>query len=147
MGRNIIGGIVGYVVLFIVMFATCSTAYLVVGTDNGFAPGNYNVTMTWILVSSVFAFLAAVVGGYVAAIIGRGAGAAKILAGIILVMGLLSIVIVAASTRSAEARTADTPNMEAMTKAQTPLWAAGLSTLIGIAGAIVGGNLRKDRSA
>ena len=147
MGRNIIGGIVGYVVLFVVMFATCTTAYLVMGTDNAFAPGTYDVTMTWILVSSVFAFLAAVVGGYVAAIIGRGAGAAKILAGIILVMGILSIVIVAASTRSAEARTADTPNMEAMTKAQTPLWAAGLSTLIGIAGAIVGGNLRKDRSA
>jgi hypothetical protein len=42
-------------------------------------------------------------------------------------------------------RTADVPNMVAMSKAQTPLWAVLIQMLVGIAGALVGAGLRKNK--
>jgi hypothetical protein len=145
--RNILGAIAGYVVMFIFIFLTFSAAYLAMGADTAFAAGGYDVTMTWILVSTVLGFIGAVIAGYVAAAIGKSGTAVKILAGIVLVLGLLTAVMVAVSPKPTDARTAATPNMEAMTKAQTPLWVAILNPLIGIAGVMVGGGMRKDRHA
>ena len=147
MVRSILGAIAGYVVMVFFIFLTFSAAYLAMGADRAFSPGGYDVSMVWIIVSFVLAFIAAVVGGYVAALIGKSAIAVKILAGIVLVLGLLTAVMVAVSPKPADVRAADTPNMEAMTKAQTPLWVAILNPLVGIAGVLVGGNLRRDRSA
>ena len=141
--RNILGAIAGYVVMFFFIFLTFSAAYLLMGADTAFGPGGYDVTMTWILVSTVLGFIAALVAGYVAAAIGRSGTAVKILAGIVLVLGLLTAVMVAMSPKPADPRTADTPNMEAMTRAQTPLWVAILNPLIGVAGVLVGGGMRK----
>lgn len=140
MGRNILGGIVGYVVLFIIMFITCTIAYLAMGTDTAFNAGTYDVSMTWIIISSVLSLIAGIGGGYAAARIGGSGGAVKILAGIILVMGLISIVIGAVSTPPAETRMAETPSMEAMAKAQTPTWAVVVSILLGMTGAFIGGS-------
>ena len=143
--RSILGAIAGYVLLFIVTFATFTIAYLVMGAETAFSPGGYDVSITWIAVSTVLGFIAAVVGGYVASIVGRGGTAVKILAGIILVLGLMMAAMVAVSPRPTEERAADTPNMEAMAKAQTPLWIAILNPLIGIAGVLVGGSLHRPR--
>ena len=70
----------------------------------------------------------------------------KILAGIVLVLGIVSAVAVSMSPKPEGTRTADVPNLEAMSKAQTPLWVALINPLIGIAGVLVGGGLRKDKS-
>jgi hypothetical protein len=141
--RSILGAIAGYVVMFFFIFLTFSAAYLAMGANTAFSPGGYDVSMTWILVSTVLGFIAAVVAGYVAAAIGKSGTAVKILAGIVLVLGLVTAIFVAISPKPTEARTADTPNMEAMSKAQTPLWIAVLNPIIGVAGVLLGGSLRK----
>jgi hypothetical protein len=130
--------------MFFFIFLTFSAAYLAMGADTAFGPGGYDVSMTWIVISTVLAFIAAVAAGYVAAAIGRSGTAVKILAGIVLVLGLLAAVMVAVSPKPADARTAETPNMEAMSKAQTPLWLAILNPLIGVAGVLVGGGMRQN---
>lgn len=144
MGRNILGAILGYVVMFVFIFATFSAAYLAMGADMAFTPGGYDVSMTWIGISAILGFIGAIVAGYVAKLIGKSAGAVKILAGIVLVLGILMAIMIAVSPKPSEARSADTPNMEAMSKAQTPLWVAAINPIIGFAGVLIGGSLRKE---
>ena len=144
--RSILGAIAGYVIMFFCIFLLFSAAYLAMGADGAFVPGGYDVSMTWIVMSFVLGFLAALVAGYSAAVIGKGSTAVKILAGIVLVLGIVSAIAVSMSPRPEGARTADVPNLEAMSKAQTPLWVALINPFIGIAGVLIGGGLRKDRS-
>jgi hypothetical protein len=143
MGRSILGGIVGYVVLFIVMFVTCTTLYLAIGTDRAFQPGSYQVSMLWIVGSTVMSVIASLIGGYVASLVGKGQTAVAVLVIIILVMGAIAAAMVMFAPETAGSRAADVPNMEAMTKAQTPLWIAVLSPIIAAVSAVVGGRLGK----
>jgi heme A synthase len=143
MGRKILGGILGYIVLFIFVFATFSAAYLIMGAGHAFKPGSYDVSNRWLAISTVLGFIGALIGGYTAALIGRSKMSVKITAGIVLLMGLLTIAMVAISPRSVEARGADVPNMEAMSKAQTPLWVAILGPILSIAGVLIGGSVRR----
>lgn len=142
--RSILGAIAGYVVMFIFIFVTFSGLFFVLGTERTFNPGNYQVSMLWVVISTVLGLIAAVAGGYVASMAGKGFTAVKILAGIILVMGALTAAMVAFTPAPTESRTTDVANMEAMTKAQTPLWIAILNPIIGIVGAVVGGRMRKN---
>jgi hypothetical protein len=143
MVRSILGGIAGYVVLFIVMFATCTALYLSLGTDGAFQPGSYRVSMAWIVGSTVLSVIASLIAGYAASLIGNGFTAVKVLVGIILVMGAVAALMTVMGTDAVAARPADVPNMEAMTKAQTPLWIALISPIIAAVSAVIGGRLRK----
>lgn len=137
-----LGAIVGYVATFIFMFAACTAAYVAMGTDNAFSPGTYKVSMLWIAVSLVLGFIAAVFGGYVAALIGKGSTAVTALVLIVLIMSILMMGMMMAAP-DAGPRAADVPNMEAFAKAQTPLWAVILSVILSVAGVLTGGKLRK----
>lgn len=143
MARSILGAIIGYVATFIFMFAACTAAYLAMGADNAFLPGTYKVSMLWIAVSLVLGFIAAVFGGYVAELIGKGPKAVTILVIIVLVMSILMLGAMFGTTE-VDLRTADVPNMEAFAKAQTPLWAIIVSVLLSLAGVVTGGKLRKS---
>ncbi|HEX6278605.1 MAG TPA: hypothetical protein VFZ49_01200 [Pyrinomonadaceae bacterium] len=145
--RSILGAIAGYIIMVLVIFLLFTVAYLAMGADMAFGPGGYDVSMTWIAVSFVLGFIAAVIAGYLAAVIGNSSTAVKILAGIVLVLGIVSVIMVSMSPRSTDPRTTETPNLEAMSKAQTPLWVALLNPLIGIAGVLVGGSLHKNKAA
>lgn len=140
--RQILGAIVGYIATFIVIFVTFSGAYLAMGTNTAFVPGKYDVSVTWIAISIVLGFIAAVVGGYVASLIG-GSGAVKIMAGIVIVLGIVTVIMVWMSPIPPDTRPADVSNLEAMSKARTPIWLAILNPIIGIIGVMVGGRLRK----
>jgi hypothetical protein len=142
--KQILGAVVGYIATFICMFIAFTCFYLGMGADNAFTPGSYQVSMLWIILSFVVIFICGSIGGYIASIIG-GSGAAKIMAGIILLLNLMVIVYVAMTGFPNETRAADVPNMVAMSKAQTPLWALVIQMLVSIAGALVGGGLRKNK--
>lgn len=142
--RSILGGIVGYIALFIFVFATFSITYLALGTERAFEPGSYQVSMLWIAISTVLGFAGAVVGGYVASLVGRGSGGVMALTVILLLMGIVTIAMIMSSPAADAIRNADVPNLEAMGKAQTPLWVAILNPIIGIIGIQIGGRLRKS---
>jgi hypothetical protein len=63
--------VVGYLVMFVVVFATFTVAYLAMGTEGAFRPGTYDVTALWLIVSLLLSFVAATVGGLVCATIAR----------------------------------------------------------------------------
>ena len=140
--KQILGAILGYIAMFICMFIAFTCFYVAMGTDRVFQPGVYQVSITWIVLSLVVIFICSAIGGFIASLIG-GSGGAKIMAGIILVLQIIGIVIMVTSTAN-EVRSADVPTMAAMTKAQTPLWALLIQMVVNIAGALVGGGLRKN---
>jgi hypothetical protein len=90
--------------------------------------------------------VAALAGGYVCALIARGGRAPLALACLVLVLGLVTAAMVLNAPPLTEPRTGDVPNLEAMTKARTPLWVALLNPVIGVAGTLAGARLRKSQA-
>lgn len=139
---KILSVIVGYAVLFLFIFLTFSGLYLVIGPDMAYEPGTYKVSMLWIAVSTVLGFIAAMIGGYVCKRISGSAKTVQVFAGIVLALGIILAIVQAVSPQPAqEARTGEVSNMEAMQKAQMPLWVAFMNPLLGAIGILAGGGL------
>lgn len=142
MGRTIAGVLVGYVVMALVVFAVFSLAYMAMGADRAFQPGSYAPSTVWVAVSLVVGFLAAFVGGRVCAAIAKDPRAVTALAVVVVVLGIVFAVPVMTRKEGPGPRTDTVGNMEAMQRAQTPLWLALLTPLVGVAGVMVGGRRR-----
>lgn len=145
MGKSIAGVIVGYLVMAILVFGALTTAYLGMGADRAFQPGTYDVTGLWTVTMIVVGLVAAIAGGMTCRAI-AGPGAVKALAVVVFVLGLVMAVPALTASESSKPgpRTAEVGNMDAMTKAQTPAWAALLNPFIGAAG-VMAGSRRKNR--
>jgi hypothetical protein len=138
--------VAGYAVMFLCVFLTFSGLYLTLGPDGAFKPGTYDVSVLWLVVSTVLSIFAALAGGFVCAMLSRGGKAPWALALFVLILGLLMAIPEVNAPRSHEARTGDVPNLEAMTKAKSPVWVALLNPLIGAAGALAGAGLRRSEA-
>ena len=148
MVRAIFSVVVGYVAMFAAMFLAFSTLYLVLGQELSFLPESYQPSVLWTVVSFALGMGAAVIGGYVCALIARKATPPKVLAGVVLVIGLLSAIpVLMASATPAEARTGEVGNMQAMMKAKQPAWVAVANPFVGLAGVLLGSRLRRPRAA
>ena len=90
MMRAILSVVVGYVVMFLAIFLLFSGLYLVLGQERSFQPGSYEPSALWTAVSFGLGAGAAVLGGYVSAAIARTPTPPKVLAGVVLVIGLLA---------------------------------------------------------
>ena len=149
MARSIIGVIVGYLTMGVFIFGSFTAAYLSMGADGAFQPGNYDPSTLWLVISFLLGLIAAVAGGLVCRLVAPTMTAVYVLAAIALVLGLvLAVPVMTADRSDIGPRTGDVPNLEAMSKAHTPVWVALLNPLIGAAGIVVGGMLiEKRRSA
>ena len=145
MARKIIGVIVGYIVMALFVFLTFTAAYLALGTEQAFKPGNYNVSLRWIAISTVLGLIAAIIGGFVCALISKSSRACQVLAGLVLVLGLL-VAIPALTTNDVRpnVRAKEVPNLEAMRYARTPKWVALLTPIVGAVGVLVGAGIRQQ---
>jgi len=142
--RAALSVIAGYAAMFVCVFVSFSVAYLAMGTDRAFRPGSYEVSGLWLAVSFVLSVPAALVGGWLCARLNRGGKAPWVLAGLVLVLGLLMAVpVLQASGQTPEPRSAEVGNLEAMSRARQPAWVALLNPLIGCAGVVLGARLRK----
>lgn len=146
MVRKILGGVIGYLVFFICIFLLFSGLYLVLGPDRSFLPAQYHPTMLWTISAFVLGFIASVIGGYVASLIGKSGGV-KIMAGILVIIGAIVIVMLAFDKTPEEVRTGDVPNWDAMLKAREPLWVGVVNPILGLIGVFVGGGLRKNKES
>ena len=148
MVRSVLSVVVGYAAMFAAIFLTFSALYFLLGQELSFQPGSYDPSMLWTVVSFALGMGAAILGGYVCAWIARTATAPKVLAGLVLVIGLASAVpvLMAASTPS-EARTGEVGNLDAMMKAKQPAWVAVANPFVGLTGVLLGGRLRRPAVA
>jgi hypothetical protein len=148
MGRAILSVVVGYVAMFAGIFLAFSGLYFLMGQDLSFQPGSYEPSILWTVVSFALGMGAAVFGGWVCAWIARTATPPKVLAGVVLVIGLLSAVpVLMAAATPAQTRTGDVGNLDAMMKAKQPAWVAVANPFVGLAGVLLGGRLRRPTAA
>ncbi len=150
MGRKVLAVILGYVVLAVIVMGGLTLVYLAMGQDTVFEAGTYEVTGIWMVVWAVVSIVAALAGGFVTAKIGKSKGAVISLIVVIAVLGVANTAYMMSRDTPAEdlIRVGDTPNMEAMTKAQAPTWMYIVEPLVGVFGAMFGASLgcgcRKD---
>ncbi|HKB03081.1 MAG TPA: hypothetical protein VKD90_12725 [Gemmataceae bacterium] len=142
--RTIVGVIVGFLVLFGLLFVSFTAAYAVLGPDRAFQPGTYEVSTLWIAVGVAFWLGAGLAGGYVCARIARRRAVANTLFTLVLALGLLGAMIGIVGRQGGESapRTGDVSSADARSRAEPPTWAALLSPVIGAAGVLVGGRRR-----
>ena len=145
MGRIIGGVVLGYLVMFLVVFVLLTGGYFALGADRAFRPGTYDVSPLWIALWLLVGIAAGLLGGMVCAVVGRSARAPKILCIVVLLLGLLSAIpAFRPPAVEPEPRSSAVPNLEAMMKAKEPIWMALLNPIIGGAGVLAGARLRRS---
>jgi hypothetical protein len=142
MGRMIAGVVVGYLVMFIAVFVLLTGAYFILGADRAFKPGSYDVTATWLVLSTILSLAAAVVGGWVAVSISRRHKTAVVLAGVVVVLGIILAIPTLNAPKLNEVRDGSVGNTQAMMKAQQPPAVSILNPIIGAIGVMLGARLR-----
>jgi hypothetical protein len=147
MMRAIGGVILGYIAMAVAVMITLTVAYLVLGLDGSFKEGSWDASMTWLIVSGVLGLAAAIVGGLVCTLISRGGKAPMVLAGIVLVLGLLMAlpIVMAEDDPASHVRTGDANNWEAMSNAKQPAANALLTPIIGAVGVMIGAGLKRNK--
>ena len=153
MGRTILGVVIGYVVVFVWVFATSSLAWMALGPGFAFEGDTPHTSVGWGVLSLVLGVVGAAIAGWIAAFVGRGARAANWLAVVILVLGLATAVYYLTIDREAMAletlagrSSAEVPMMEAASVAVAPAWYNFGIAVVGAAGAVLGGRLRGSRA-
>jgi uncharacterized membrane protein YeaQ/YmgE (transglycosylase-associated protein family) len=145
MGRSILGVVVGYVLLFIILFCVLTAAYLGIGAERAFLPGSFRPSTLWNVIEVVVGFGAAMAAGWVCLAIARKRGAVTALIVVILVIGAVSAIPVVSAASAPEAvRDGSLTNMQAMMKARPAVWMTILNPILGAVGALVGSRLKRD---
>ncbi len=147
MARKIIGVIVGYVAMAAFVFISFTVLYLILGTEGSFQPGSYQVSSTWLILSLVLGFIAAIIGGYVCVLIAKNKKAALWLAGILLVLGIILALpqLNVPEEEMNKIREGEVSNMEAMQNAKQPALALILNPFIGAFGVWAGSRMWKPK--
>ena len=146
MARSILAVVAGYATLALVIFVTFTALYLVLGAERSFAPGSYDASTLWVAASFPLGVAASVAAGFVCASIARGRRAPQVLAGVVLILGLLfAVPVLRAASAPSPVRTGDVSNMEAMQAARQPRWVALANPFVGAVGVLVGAGLRRRR--
>lgn len=140
--RTVGGVILGYIAMAAIVFVGLTAAYTLLGPDRAFRPGVYEVSFAWVVVSIIVGFLAAILGGWLARVVGATPRAPQVLAGLVVVLGLaLALPALLSEPAAADVRTGAPGVMEAMQQARTPLWLMLLNPVIGAIGVLLGGSL------
>lgn len=147
--RTIVAVVVGYLAIAIVVFTVFTLAYVAMGTERAFRPGSFEVSTLWVSMALVVNLVAAVVGGVVAAVIGRTSRAPRVLAGLVFALGLLAAIpaFLPPAEGTATERSSALSNLEAMAQARQPAWFAATAPVVGGIGVLVGARLRKSAQA
>jgi hypothetical protein len=142
MGRAIGSLVLGYVVMAVVVMMSFTLAWMALGADGSFAPGTYEVSAAWIGMSIVVGLIAAILGGLVCAAVAKNATPPKVLAAIVLVLGIGLAIPGLGGDRTPAERPDEVSMREANTNAEQPAWILLLNPFIGAVGVLVGARLK-----
>lgn len=145
MVRSVIGVIVGYIVMIVLQVAAFMTLYAVIGADWSFKPHSFQASTRWTLAQFVVIAVTAVIAGVVCAIIARGGRAPIALAVIVLILGICAAVWKTSlqPPDKTSLRLGPVSQVEAMNKAWHPTWVVFLGPVLGAAGILIGGRLKR----
>ena len=131
--------VAGYVVMALFVLVSSVVAFMALGADRAYQAGTFEPTGVWIITVLALGFIAAMVGGYVAAIITPNPAAPKTLALVVVILGLVfALPVFRRPALSPPERSSDLPMMQTMGAGRQPAWVALLLPLIGAAGVLSG---------
>lgn len=145
--RTIAAVIAGYVVLFLFTAVSFSLFYMATGPAFAYEPGSSVASTGWMSGAIVLSLIAAALGGWTAARIGRSFRPAIGLAALVLVLGLVSAVMLRGVTRNLpEGRTIESLSvMEVAQYTTQPDWYNFAIPFVGVIGVLAGGTLAVRR--
>lgn len=141
--KSILGVIVGFVVMWIFSFAIFSCAFLALGTERVFEADSYDISTIWVVCMIVLGFIGGIVGGLVCAAISKSKGACTAFVGIMLALGLIAAILTKMKEHPVANRPGDVPMLEAMQKAQTPIWLCFVNPFVCAGGILLGVRMKK----
>lgn len=137
--RVVSGAVAGYLVIVLLTLLLFSASYLLLGPERAFAEASLEVTGMWVAVSLVISVGVALLGGQVAARVGKRVEAVAGLAMVLLLLGFLSAWM---GLQQAAPEVVDPGTLgvfEAARYARQPVWFAWLVPLIGAGFVLLGG--------
>jgi len=145
MTKDVGAALAGYLSMIVLVLGFFWLAYAVLGADGVFEPASFDVTRTWIAVSTVLIAIASTIGGIVTVAARSHRRSVTLLAALVLVSGLLLTTqeLNAPDDPTGGMRMAPVTNVEAMTYARQPGPIAIVYTLIGVAGVLFGAAIRR----
>lgn len=148
--RPVFAVIAGYLIMMVFVMVTLTVAWVLLGSSFAFQAGTTHVTLRWVALNLSLSAIAAIAGGYVAMSIAPDEAmlSVKILAGIILAVGLIMAVAHIFTDASVDQQLAQGVVVEGMgafaaaSEAVQPIWYNFLVPVLGAAGVLIGGRLR-----
>ena len=141
--KSIVGVIVGYLVMMLVAFAAYTAAYFGLGADRAFEPGTYALSGIWIGLVIAITFIAGLIGGLTCAAISKSRTTGLVFALIVFVLSFV-FELPNIMKHTPVARTGDVSNMEAMGKAQPPLWLCLFNPIVAGVAVLMGTRMKKS---
>lgn len=146
--RSILGVVVGFIAAALVVSAGFAAGVFGPGLNWILEPGAYDATTTWSLISVTIGLAGAIVGGLVCALIARRSFAPKVLAALLLLLGLAGAGISLMADRPDPGpRPADEAMADTLAKLEEPTWVAVTNSIAGFAGVLVGSSLVRRKKA
>lgn len=145
--RSILAAVAGYAALVVVVMVGIALAWAILGGTGAFAGEGPEPSAIWIILNMICGFLAAWVGGWVALKIGRSVHAVNILIGLVILLGVMTVL--TADSQYAKRARVDKPVaemsfMEAGQHAKQPAWYNWVIPLVGVAGVWIGGKPKSE---
>lgn len=142
--KTVFAVVAGYVVMALFVLVSSVVAFVALGADRAYQDGTYEPTGVWIVTVLALGFIAAMVGGYVAAIITSSPAAPKTLALVVVILGLVfALPVFRRPAQSPPARSSDLPMMQTMGAGRQPAWVALMLPAVGAAGVLAGAKRHK----
>ena len=145
MMRSLGGVIFGYLMMVAFVMLSLFFAYRIMGADLVFRPGVFDISGLWVITSIVLGLIAAVLGGYVCASVAPNVGAPKMLAVVVIVLGVALALPAVRGDAQTLPREGTVASSEAMQSGREPGWLALLNPLIGAVGVLWGARLKGAR--
>jgi hypothetical protein len=142
--KSIVGVIVGYLVMMLVAFAAYTAAYFGLGADRAFEPGTYALSGIWIGLVIVITSIAGLIGGLTCAAISKSRTTGLVFALIVFVLSFVFELPNIMKDHTPVARAGDVSNMEAMGKAQPPVWLCIFNPFLAGAAILMGTRMKKS---
>jgi len=148
-GRVILGVIVGYLTMAILVMLSLTLAWMALGSEHVFVGGSNQTTPLWSALTLFEGFFAAIFGGWICARAAGGSArnAVRALAGVVLVLGIVSgLMTLRASEDPNATKTLSKPAseisfMEAGREGQQPTWYLLSLPWVGALGVLLGGSI------
>lgn len=139
MVRSIVAVIVTYIAMSIVIIVAFAGMWFGLGPDRLLQPGSYQGSIVITILAPAITIIGGLFGGWMCAKIGRSTKAVMVLAGIVLVLGLVMAYFTLQKPYPADPRPPGMTVMQIMEIGREPTWFAIANPIIGAGAVLVGG--------